>query len=111
MSTNVRNLDAVAWESGPDRKLAHNTYRVTVDGLPAVRYHGTIIIAQVWDAHGMSVLGYRLDSGGYRTSTTKQRLSALMPGGYGLYQKNFEWFVTLTYGEVVPFEDGMVICG
>ena len=102
--TTVRNLDAIAWESGPDRKLAHNTYRVTVDGQPGVKYHSTVIILRVSN-------GYRLDSGHYRTSTTKQRLNALMPPGYGLFQKRYDWFVTLTYGEVVEFEDGMVIAG
>lgn len=92
------------WESGPDRKLAHNTYRVTIDGQPGVKYHSTVIILRVSN-------GYRLSSGGWETSTTKQRLNALMPPGYSIHQKDFRWYVTLTYGEVVPFEDGMVIAG
>lgn len=102
--TTVRNLDTVAWESGPDRKLTNNTHRVTIDGQPGVKYHSTVIILRVSN-------GYRLSSGGWQTLTTKQRLNALLPGGYSIYQKNFAWFVTLTYGEVVPFEDGMVIAG
>ena len=102
--TNVRNLSSVGWESGPDRKLAHNTYRVTIDGAPGIMFHRTVIILRVSN-------GYRLSSGGWQTSTTKQRLNALMPGGYGIHQKDFRWYVTLSYGEVVPFEDGMVIAG
>lgn len=98
------------WESGPDRKLAHNTHRETSydDTLagpsPAVRYHGTIIIRRVSN-------GYRLSSGGWQTSTTKQRLNALMPAGYSIFQKDYRWFITLQDGETVPFEDGMVISG
>jgi len=101
---NVRDLNRIDWESGPDRKLAHNTYRVTLNGQPGVMFHRTVIIERVSN-------GYRLNSGGYETVTTKQRLNALMPGGYRIHQSDFRWYLTLTYGEVVPFEDGMVIAG
>jgi len=102
--TTVRNLDCIDWQSGPDRKLAHNTYRVTLDdGRVGVRFHATVIIEQGdWDGV------YILNSGGYRTSTTKQRLNALTPLGIHIYQKNFDWFVSTSGGDI-PFTDGMHI--
>lgn len=94
------------WCSGPDRKLCHNTYRETdLDGNPCVRYHSTIIV---------TYLGYdkfRLNSGGWHTSTTKQRLNALLPGNGSIYQKDFVWYVTdLSHGQVTQeFYDGMEV--
>lgn len=91
------------WESGPDRKLAHNTYRVTIDGQPGVMFHRTVIL-RLGDWDGV----YILNSGGWRTFTTKQRLNALLPGGIQVWQKDFEWFVSTRDGEI-PFEDGMKV--
>lgn len=110
MATSVRNLDAIDWESGPDRKLAHNTYRETVrlyqedyaTAYPAVRYHATTII------YRKSEGAYVLNSGGYRTVTTKQRLNKLLPGGIQISQRNFEWTVHTRRGDI-PFTDGMVV--
>lgn len=50
-----------------------------------------------------------LDSGGYRTHTTKTRMNqaANQYGlGYQVFQKDFEWFVGY-HGAVHPFQDGM----
>lgn len=101
---NVRDLARIDWESGPDRKLAHNTYRVSFDdGSVGVVFHRTLIIQTGrWDGT------YILNSGGYRTSTTKQRLNALTPAEVQIYQRNFDWFVS-TRGGDIPFSDGMHI--
>lgn len=116
--SNRPSLKDCDWESGPDRKLAHNTYRVTgfslrdlstgasvwYDG-PAVMYHRTIII-------GLKSEGaYLLNTGGYRTSTTKQRINALLPPSIGpVYQRDFEWYVSARKGvQDIPFTDGMVV--
>lgn len=98
--TNVRNLDTVSWESGSDRRLTNNTYRVTVDGEPGVKFHATVIIRRVREDV------YALDSGGWQTSTTKQRLNALLPGGVTISQRNFDWTVHTRRGDI-PFSDGM----
>lgn len=101
----LRDID---WESGPDRLLCHNTHRITItdedeQACSAVMFHRTVIVESL--GNGI----YRLNSGGYRTSTTKQRLNALLYGfGVSIYQRNFEWFVSTPNGELL-FEDNMKV--
>lgn len=52
----------------------------------------------------------RLDSGGWQTVTTKRKMnqaSNQFALGFGVYQRDFEWFVDLPNGETVEFRDGM----
>lgn len=52
-----------------------------------------------------------LDSGGLRTSTTKNRMNKaaeLFGLNYGVYQQNNEWFITHK-GKTIPFTDGMTL--
>lgn len=72
----------------------------------AVIYHQTAVVkfatsGQVW-----------LNSGGWRTVTTKARMNQVSEYyglGFRVYQKGGKrnWFVTLPTGETVPFADGM----
>jgi hypothetical protein len=51
-----------------------------------------------------------LRSGGWETVTTKRKMnqaSRQFALGFDVYQKDYDWFVTLPNGETVPFEDGM----
>jgi len=100
-------LKDINWVSGPDRKLTHNTYRETdSDGHPCVRFHSTIIITQ------LSLNSYRLNTGGWETSTTKQRLNALLHGtGINVWQEKFVWWITdLSHGPVDrEFYDNMEV--
>src|SRR5947207_166547 len=70
-------------------KIGHNTYLhvryETAVPSYAIRYHDTDIVTILPDDT------YVLNSGGYRTATTKQRIAALAPGR--LYQKDFTWYV------------------
>lgn len=61
---------------------------------------------------------YRLDSCGYMTSTTKERINRRLPYGFRLYQEDFEWYIKVfdpdagyhdQDAEILTFEDGMVI--
>jgi hypothetical protein len=48
------------------------------------------------------------DGGGWRSSTTKSRLNAILHNhgnGEGIYQKNHQWFVSTTAGDF-PFFSG-----
>ena len=75
----------------------------TEGGVTIGRYHNTDIIK--FDSTGII-----LNSGGFRTVTTKKRLNAasIQFGlGFAVYQKNHEWFVDLPNGDRVDFEDGM----
>ena len=82
-----------------------------------VRLHGTKI-AEVGEDY------LKIFDGGYQTKTTKSRLNAILSEfGYTcgtkreyVFQKQFEWFVNFFNVkshqiEVVPFVDGMVLCG
>jgi len=90
-----------------------------IGGRTVVSYHDTHVIS--WNSQDII-----LNSGGYRTATTKLRMNqASNQFGLGIhvFQEDHEWFVSyrtdhtldpdLTPGEVqrkvVPFEDFMVI--
>ena len=82
-------------------KIGNNTYRIdTKDGYK-VRLHDTDVI----EYKGNTVI---LNSGGYRTNTTKDRINKYLPQNITLLQKNFEWYVRKN-DETVPFTDNMII--
>jgi hypothetical protein len=79
-----------------------NTTVITEDGVIKVLLHGNLIakiggnFIQIFD-------------GGWQTKTTKSRLNAILQSrGWGIFQKNFEWFVN-DNGKDVPFESGMFL--
>jgi len=50
-----------------------------------------------------------VNSCGYRTYTTKERLNQLIPTRYKIFQHKFDWYVSdLMKGGTFPFQDGMV---
>lgn len=75
-------------------------------GAVAVRLHSTDVLT--YCASGWLIL----NSGGYRTVTTKERLNAFLPRSIRVYQKDFSWIVVIRHGgfrETLPFEDGMTL--
>lgn len=82
-----------------------NTYIIREDDESiSVRYHATNIVNVTEDGV------ITLNSGGYRTHTTKSRLNEIARLGqdgydsvFTVHQSNFEWFVN---GDI-PFTDGM----
>lgn len=69
------------------KKIANNTYLLRIDdGTIGVKLHKTIIIKFL--ASGVTIL----NSGGWKTITTKSRMNDLIEG-YRIYQKKHEWFV------------------
>lgn len=69
----------------------------------AVRYHATQIVH--WSPAFIT-----LRNGGYQTVTTKRKMNQASHQfglGYSVFQRNFDWFVTLPNGQTVEFEDGM----
>ncbi len=93
-------------------KLAHNMVPHQVEGLPpgsigyAVRLHGTDIVTFYRDGT------LKLDSGGYRTATTKARMNEVLCGtGLSVGQSDFEWFVYERASSHKPIEffDGMIL--
>lgn len=83
-----------------------SNYRTTVanldDALTVTYVDTPIVIA--------TDLTVTLNSGGYQTVTTKRKMNQASNQfglGYGVYQKDHDWFVTLPSGVTVEFEDGM----
>src|SRR5438132_10493459 len=66
------------------RRLANNTYaELDADGSIGVRLHATRIITFHPDG------SFTVCTGGYETTTTKQRLNALLPAGYRIFSKSY----------------------
>ena len=92
--------------AGIDWKSA-NTMVTTVDGVSHVFLHGNKI-AEVGDTF------LRLFDGGWQSNTTKSRLNAILQahgaGGEHVFQKKWEWFITLNTPsgmQTVPFRSSM----
>ena len=80
-----------------------NTQVVNIEGVSFVYLYSNLI-AMVGDTW------LELFDGGYKTSTTKSRLNAILQefgiAGERVYQKNFTWFVNYN-GFPIPFFSGM----
>jgi hypothetical protein len=83
------------------RKVGNNTYaEILYDDTVAIRLHSTDVVK----IHPNGL--YTLNSGGWQTVTTKDRINQYSPRR--VYQRNFEWFVKINDKEY-PFVDGMVV--
>lgn len=81
-----------------ERKVGNNTYAyIQADGSVAIELHGTNVVVIYPDDSVM------LNSGGYRTHTTKKRINQYSP--VKVYQKNFEWFLS----DGTEFTDRMIV--
>jgi hypothetical protein len=80
------------------RKIGNNTYaEIEYDNSVSIRLHGTSVVR--FYPNGL----VKLNSGGWRTSTTKDRINKYSP--VSVYQKNFEWFLR----DHTPFEDNILV--
>jgi hypothetical protein len=83
------------------RKIGNNTYaEILNDNTVAIKLHNTYVVKIRDDGT------YTLNSGGWQTATTKDRINQYSP--VRVYQRKFEWFVTIN-GKEYPFIDGMVV--
>ena len=85
------------------RKINNNTFSYN-DGSSqkVIRLHNTDIM------HFQDNGSIMLDSGGWRTVTTKARMNEYLPSYYQVYQKNYTWYVSDGLGSI-PFYDGMTL--
>ena len=83
------------------RKIGNNTYaEILNDNTVAIKLHSTYVVKIRNDGT------YTLNSGGWQTVTTKDRINQYSP--VRVYQRKFEWFVKIN-GKEYPFIDGMVV--
>lgn len=105
-----RSYDFEGWNAvlgnRESMKIANNTRleRASNGEAITIRLHGTQIVTY-W-RNGAIVV----NSGGYRSTTTKGRMNIVLPQRFGIFQKDYNWFVQVgdfANGFNVPFEDGM----
>ncbi len=87
------------------KRVKNNTLRIETETGYKIRLHNTDII----EYQNEDII---LNSGGWQTRTTKERLNEYLPYGMYISQKNYEWTVHDTNtNQSVPFNDGMRIVG
>lgn len=83
------------------RKVDNNTYaEIMSDGSVGIMLHNTYVV----NINPDNV--YTLQTGGWQTATTKDRINQYFPGT--VYQKKGDWFVSRN-GKEFPFVEGMEI--
>lgn len=83
-------------------------WREWATGVDRIRYHNTDVLTLFDDGTVM------LDSGGFRTVTTKERMNTYLPNGFGVWQDKGIWYVSQylgdgVHGSAVMFFDGMIL--
>jgi hypothetical protein len=85
-------------------KLVKNNTRLTEyeDGRRTLKLHNTDIITWTGDK-------IILNSGGYRTHTTKARINEFLPSNIRVYQKKYNWYIIKDNDDknVIEFTDGI----
>jgi hypothetical protein len=72
---------------GIAKKLSgRNTYKIDYPTTDAIRFHDTDIL--VFESDHVT-----LNSGGYFTKTTKERMNTYLPDGVYINQKDFQWYI------------------
>ena len=99
MRDSLRNITAI----GP-RIIDNNTFRYErPDGTQVVRLHHTDIVETLPDGR------IKLNSGGWKTNTTKDRMNDHAKG-YSIYSKKGTWYVRRYEDSAeVPYTDGMLL--
>jgi len=103
-SKTVAELKALAPRDALNMKrVANNTlYYELPEGSQCWQLHGTRIV-EYWEGQIM------LNSGGYKTQTTKSRMNDYIPAGWYIYQEKGKWFISTGEGEHATFYDGIVL--
>lgn len=81
------------------RKIAHNTWADRNGSSVWVKYHNTVIAAIHEDG------SVTVNTGGYWTSTTKNRLNYLLPGRTVIFQKDWRWYFYGGDRGQAPYQD------
>ena len=87
--TNLRDqFDATERAAWKPRIVARNTFKFERDGETVIRLHGTDVVRRLPDGSAI------LNSNGWRTVTTKDRMNANMPAGAHLYSERGQWWIS-----------------
>jgi len=84
------------------RKGAYRDITILLDGNTYHFYHQNLIVKELSDR-------FVIDSCGFKTKTTKERINKYIPSGYKVFQENFTWYVKTPSGSRQKFGDNMNI--
>jgi len=87
------------------KMIGHSTLEYfRPDGSKVIRFHLTDVVTIAPDG------SVTLDSGGFKTPTTKKRMNDYLPGGFGIFADRGVWYVSTNYDAPrYVFCDGMTI--
>ena len=84
-----------------------NTTVITEDDISTVMLHGNHIATYYHNTKELALF-----DGGWQSNTTKSRLNALcneFATGFGVFQKNFNWFISDFSDDKKDFADGITV--
>jgi hypothetical protein len=114
---NIRSYSDAAGFLGSksERPIGHNT-RVELrdDGAISVKYHGSPVVVYYPEGSVDGAPVTVLNSCGWRTMTTKERINAFCPAGFDVYQERGNWILSKGYWndpqrQTWNFADGITI--
>ena len=100
-----KNMNSAIWSK--KNWAGSNTTVITEDNISTVMLHGNHIATYFHDTKELSLF-----DGGWQSNTTKSRLNALCAEfamGFGVFQKNWEWFVSDFSNSKKEFADGITV--
>ncbi len=86
-----------------ERTIANNTRLVRRGEDVALRLHSTDVVTY------LSTGGYRLNTGGWHSVTTKDRINRALAAGWRVYSDKGVWYVYRNGRKVEQFQDGLVV--
>ena len=101
-----RQMNTAIWSK--KNWAGSNTTVITEDDISTVMLHGNHIATYYHDTKELALF-----DGGWQSNTTKSRLNALcneFATGFGVFQKNWNWFVSDFQSKTVKdFTDGITV--
>ena len=100
-----RQMNTAIWSK--KNWAGSNTTVITEDDISTVMLHGNHIATYYHDTKELALF-----DGGWQSNTTKSRLNALCAEfamGFGVFQKNWEWFISDFSNDKKDFADGITV--
>ena len=100
-----KNMNSAIWSK--KNWAGSNTTVITEDDISTVMLHGNHIATYYHNTKELALF-----DGGWQSNTTKSRLNALcyeFAMGFGVFQKNWEWFVSDFSDNKKEFADGITV--
>ena len=100
-----KNMNSAIWSK--TNWAVSNTTVITEDDISTVMLHGNHIATYYHNTKELALF-----DGGWQSNTTKSRLNALCTEfamGFGVFQKNWEWFISDFSNNKKEFADGITV--